>query len=167
MTVRKSTFKLPSSSATPIIMIGPGTGIAPMRAFLQERQHQRNAGEAVGPTWLFFGCRRQAEDYLYQDELAAYEADGTLSQLHVAFSRDTAQKVYVQHLIKQQGEALWALLAAGAHIYVCGATLMGTDVHKSFVELVQVHGNERVDDAVRYVQDLQKKGRYIQELWTL
>ncbi|KAF0691124.1 hypothetical protein As57867_017541, partial [Aphanomyces stellatus] len=92
MTVRKSTFKLPSSSATPIIMIGPGTGIAPMRAFLQERQHQRNAGEAVGPTWLFFGCRRQAEDYLYQDELAAYEADGTLSQLHVAFSRDTAQK---------------------------------------------------------------------------
>ncbi|KAF0712968.1 hypothetical protein As57867_004564, partial [Aphanomyces stellatus] len=115
MTVRKSTFKLPSSSATPIIMIGPGTGIAPMRAFLQERQHQRNAGEAVGPTWLFFGCRRQADDYIYQDELAAYEADGTLSQLHVAFSRDTAQKVYVQHLIKQQGEALWALLAAGAH----------------------------------------------------
>ncbi|KAF0712969.1 hypothetical protein As57867_004565, partial [Aphanomyces stellatus] len=110
--------------------------------------------------------RRQTDDYIYQDELAAYEADGTLSQLHVAFSRDTAQKVYVQHLIKQQGEALWALLAAGAHIYVCGATLMGTDVHKSFVELVQAHGGKSADDASRFVQDLQHNHRYIQELWS-
>ncbi|KAF0685520.1 Aste57867_22612 [Aphanomyces stellatus] len=166
--IRTSAFKLPMSSATPIIMVGPGTGIAPMRAFLQERQHQRQTlGEAaVGPTWLFFGCRRQTDDYIYQDELAAYEADGTLSQLHVAFSRDTAQKVYVQHLIKQQGAALWALLAAGAHVYVCGATCVGLDVLKAFQDLVQAHGDKSVGDAAIYVEEMQASARYVQELWS-
>ncbi|ETV88103.1 hypothetical protein H257_01459 [Aphanomyces astaci] len=166
MTIRKSTFKLPPSPETPVILVGPGTGIAPMRAFLQERHAQKQAGETVGATWLFFGCRRQSEDYLYQQELETYQASGTLSDLHVAFSRDSAQKVYVQHLIRQQGAALWKVLAAGGYVYVCGATLMGTDVHKAFVELVQTHGAKSVVDATRYVQDLQHNHRYIQELWS-
>ncbi|RHY64798.1 hypothetical protein DYB34_012507 [Aphanomyces astaci] len=166
MTIRKSTFKLPPSPETPVILVGPGTGIAPMRAFLQERHAQKQAGETVGATWLFFGCRRQSEDYLYQQELETYQTSGTLSDLHVAFSRDSAQKVYVQHLIRQQGAALWKVLAAGGYVYVCGATLMGTDVHKAFVELVQTHGAKSVVDATRYVQDLQHNHRYIQELWS-
>ncbi|KAG9405984.1 hypothetical protein AC1031_003906 [Aphanomyces cochlioides] len=166
MTVRKSTFKLPSKPEIPVIMVGPGTGIAPMRAFLQERGAQKQAGQTVGPTWLFFGCRRKAEDYLYEDELAAYKSNGTLTELHVAFSRDTAQKVYVQHLIREQGAALWKLLAAGGYIYVCGATLMGADVHKAFVELIQTHGGKSAADATKFVHDLQQSHRYVQELWS-
>ncbi|ETW01203.1 hypothetical protein H310_06794 [Aphanomyces invadans] len=164
-TIRKSMFKLPASPSTPVIMVGPGTGIAPMRAFLQERHAQKEAGENVGATWLFFGCRRQAEDYLYKDELEAYRSSGTLTDLHVAFSRDTPQKVYVQHLIEQHGAALWKALSVGGHVYVCGATLMGTDVHKAFVELVQTHGGKSQADAAAFVQDLQHHHRYVQELW--
>ncbi|OQR90495.1 NADPH-cytochrome P450 reductase [Achlya hypogyna] len=166
VTVRKSTFKLPADAATPIIMVGPGTGIAPMRAFLQERRAQREAGAAVGPSVLFFGCRRQAEDYLYADELAAYQADDTLTQLHCAFSRDTAQKVYVQHLIANEGAYVWDLLRQGAHIYVCGATAMGADVHRAIVTVVQKHGGQSAEAAAAYVQDLQHKSSYIQELWS-
>ncbi|OQR94143.1 NADPH-cytochrome P450 reductase [Thraustotheca clavata] len=166
VTIRKSTFKLPSDPSTPIIMVGPGTGIAPMRAFLQERESQRVAGQTVGPTVLFFGCRRSTEDYLYADELDAYKANGTLTQLHCAFSRESAQKVYVQHLIAKEGAYLWDMLRQGAHVYVCGATVMGTDVHKAFVNVVQQHGAQSADQAANFVHDMQHNQRYIQELWS-
>ncbi|KAF0744968.1 hypothetical protein Ae201684P_011492 [Aphanomyces euteiches] len=166
MYLRNSLFKLPVRPETPVIMVGPGTGIAPMRAFLQERQAQKQAGEPVGPTWFFFGCRHKTQDYLYEDELASYKANGTLTELHVAFSRDTAEKVYVQHHICQRGAALWELLAAGAHVYVCGGTLMGNDVQKAFVELVQFHGGKSPLDASHFVRELQRSYRYVQELWT-
>lgn len=119
--VNTSTFKLPPSPLTPIVMVGPGTGLAPMRAFLQSRQHQRQAGESVGASILFFGCRRREEDFIYSDELSAFQEDGTLTQLHTAFSREQEEKVYVQHIIAKQGESLWKLLAEdGAYVYVCG-----------------------------------------------
>ncbi|EQC33246.1 hypothetical protein SDRG_09229 [Saprolegnia diclina VS20] len=166
VTVRKSTFKLPSDPSTPILMVGPGTGIAPMRAFLQERDAQRVAGANVGPSVLFFGCRRQSEDYLYADELAAFQSSGTLTQLHCAFSRDTATKVYVQHLIATQGAYVYELLRNGAHVYVCGATVMGADVHKAIVSVVQKHGGLSADAAAAFVHDLQHNQAYIQELWS-
>ncbi|KDO31201.1 hypothetical protein SPRG_03819 [Saprolegnia parasitica CBS 223.65] len=166
VTVRKSTFKLPSDPSTPILMVGPGTGIAPMRAFLQERDAQRVAGANVGPTVLFFGCRRESEDYLYADELAQFKARGTLTQLHCAFSRDSAAKVYVQHLIEKEGAYVYELLRNGGHVYVCGATVMGADVHKAIVSVVQKHGGLSADAAATFVHDLQHNQAYIQELWS-
>ena len=101
--VRKSHFRLPKQPAKPVIMIGPGTGLAPFRGFLQERAaaRARLGADAVGETVLYFGCRNRAHDYIYEDELTAYEKDGTITQLHTAFSRDQPEKVYVTHLLRQ------------------------------------------------------------------
>ena len=163
--VRASTFKLPAPEV-PIIMVGPGTGIAPMRAFLQERAALREEGADVGSSMLFFGCRRESEDYLYKDELLGWARDGVLTAYHTAFSRHGQQKVYVQHKLLEQGQAVWDLLQQGAHVYVCGATRMGADVHRAFVDIAQKCGELRASDAEAYVKSLSGEGRYVQELWS-
>lgn len=168
--IRPSSFRLPAESSKPIILIGPGTGIAPMRALLQERRHQRVVQKKeVGETVLYFGCRRRDTDFLYEEELLGFSKDGTLSDLQLAFSREKAAKVYVQHLIVQKGNAkkLWELISEkGAHIYVCGGTTMGQDVHKAIVEVVETVGKKDKMRATEYVKALQSQGRYVQELWS-
>ena len=139
--VAPSTFKLPASGSVPVILVGPGTGVAPMRAFLQERRalkQQLQAGAALPPAVLFFGCRSSEEDYIYREELEAAREEGVLSQLHCAFSRQGGEgsKVYVQHLIAREGAGLWQLLQGQqAHVYVCGATGMGAGVAAAFQEV--------------------------------
>lgn len=165
--VRPSTFSLPEDPSAPIIMVGPGTGIAPMRAFLQERQLQRQSGVKVGPTVLFFGCRRREEDFIYKEELEQYESDGTLTHFYKAFSREGSEKVYVQHLLEKHGEDMWPLIhQQKAYVYVCGATAMGHDVHAALERIVERHGDQSAEDAKKYVKSLADNGRYIQELWS-
>ena len=177
--IRPSTFKLPSSLSTPIIMIGPGTGIAPMRALIQEREYQykqlqmKNNDPSMTPATtmsnvLYFGCKKRTEDYIYADELEVYEKSGVLTKLHLAFSRETSQKCYVQHLIKTDENATNFMkdLELGGYIYVCGATAMGEDVHKTILDVVQTHKQISKEEAEKYVKALQTSGRYIQELWT-
>jgi NADPH-ferrihemoprotein reductase len=184
--IRASTFKLPAALSTPIIMIGPGTGIAPMRALIQEREFQykqqllarggddgdaaasKAAMTASMSNVLYFGCKKRTEDFIYSDELEAYEQSGALTKLHLAFSRETSQKCYVQHLLKREENAASLVrdLDQGGYVYVCGATAMGEDVHKTIVEVVQTHKKLSHDEAEKFVRGLQTSGRYIQELWT-
>jgi NADPH-ferrihemoprotein reductase len=118
--VRKSQFRLPFKFQTSVIMIGPGTGLAPFRGFIQERDYYRKEGRQVGKSLLYYGCRKQSEDYLYPEELTEYEQNGTLTKLNVAFSRDQEEKVYVTHLLKRDENLMWNLIKEGGHIYVCG-----------------------------------------------
>jgi sulfite reductase (NADPH) flavoprotein alpha-component len=149
-------FGLPADPATPIIMAGPGTGIAPFRAFLYERM----AAKAPGRNWLFFGHQRSSFDFLYQDELNAMKASGLLTRLSLAWSRDDKEKFYVQDRMRQAGPDIWAWLAEGAHFYVCGAVRMGQDVERALVDIVAAHGARTTDQAVAYLADLKKRGRY-------
>ena len=160
--VRPSSFRLPSDASKPIVLIGPGTGIAPMRALLQERQYQTQKGKTVGPNIMYFGCKSRKLDYLYQDELEAYVEDGTLSELRVAFSREQSQKVYVQHLLAQHAEETRSLVMdQGAYIYVCGGVKMGHDVQEALKEIV----GPSVSNPKEYMDRLASQGRYVQELW--
>ncbi|KAF1331738.1 Nadph-cytochrome p450 reductase, partial [Globisporangium splendens] len=164
--IRPSTFRLPVDPKTPIILIGPGTGIAPMRAFLHERAQQQKNGVEIGESILYFGCRRRDEDYIYRDELEQFQSAGVLSQLHLAFSREQAGKVYVQHLLEQNGDAVYDLIQnRGAYIYVCGATSMGNDVHKVLHTIIERVGSQSDTQAAQTLKDLQDNHRYIQELW--
>jgi len=149
-------FGLPADPATPVIMIGPGTGIAPFRAFLYERM----ATKAPGRNWLFFGHQRRDFDFFYEDELAGMKAAGLLTHLYLAWSRDDAQKFYVQDRMRQAGRDLWAWIAEGAHIYVCGAIGMGKDVERALVDIAAEHGARSINETVAFVADLKKKGRY-------
>ncbi len=150
-------FRLPEARDVPIIMIGPGTGIAPFRAFLQERRARCESG----PAWLFFGHRRQAEDYLYEDELRAFRAQGVLTHLSLASSRDGDRKSYVQDRLIEQGEELWDWLFDGAHIYVCGdAERMAPDVERALLAIIADHGNRDDDAAAAYLDGLKAAGRY-------
>lgn len=160
--VRPSTFRLPNNSSTPILMIGPGTGVAPMRALLQERNHQK----AKGANILYFGCRDAKSDFLYQEEFQEWKTNGTLSELHTAFSRAQSKKVYVQHLLHQNAENTWKLLEEqGAYVYVCGAVQMGHDVGETLQKIVAEHGGHSRDQAKAYLSKLAQEGRYVQELW--
>merc|ERR1712146_100104 len=164
--VRPSTFRLPQDKNTPIIMVGPGTGIAPMRAFLQEIRHLRKSGDKKsGEVILFFGCKSRDQDYIYQQELESYVNDGTLTELHNAFSREQKEKVYVQTLLRKDNIAshMWELLSRDAHVYVCGSLAMGHDVKATFTEIVKDMG--KVNDAPAFMKELEKNKRYIQELW--
>jgi len=164
--VRPSTFRLPALPSTPIIMIGPGTGIAPMRAMLQERHHAKEVRrEAVGENILFFGCRRRDHDFIYEEELRAFEKSGALTDLQLAFSRETEKKVYVQHLISKPETAsrLWKLISEEkAHVYICGATSMGHDVHKALQDVITSNG----ESGAEVLKRMQAEGRYVQELWS-
>jgi sulfite reductase (NADPH) flavoprotein alpha-component len=150
-------FGLPADPATPIIMIGPGTGVAPFRAFLYERM----ATKAPGKTCLFFGHQRRDYDFFYEDEFAGMKAAGALTHLYLAWSRDDAQKFYVQDRMLQVGRELWAWIAEGAHIYVCGdAQRMAKDVERTLIDIVAQHGARSTNEAVAFVADLKKCGRY-------
>jgi len=154
-------FALPADPAVPIIMIGPGTGIAPFRAFL----HERMAMKAPGRNWLFFGHQRHDYDFFYEDELTGMKAAGALTRLSLAWSRDGEEKFYVQDRMRQVGGELWSWIAEGAHIYVCGAITMGKDVERALVDLVAAHGARTIDQAIAFVAELKKKGRYQQDVY--
>lgn len=164
--VRPSSFRLPADTSVPVVMVGPGTGIAPMRAVLQHRQAQREEGCVVGPTVLFFGCRHREQDFIYENELLGYGADGTLTQLHTAFSREQDTKVYVQHRLAEQGGEVFAMLQQGAYFFVCGGTGMGHDVMKTVVDIIREHKCVNAEAASAEVKELQAAGRYVQELWS-
>ena len=164
---RPSTFRLPDDSSRPIILIGPGTGIAPMRALLQERRHHRQVQKQnIGRNVLYFGCKKKSLDYLYKEELEKFQSDGILDELHLAFSREQNDKVYVQHLLSKNAEDTWSLINDGvASIYVCGGVKMGHDVTEALKEIVSTQGQMSVTDAKDYLAKLSSDGRYIQELW--
>ncbi|GLK72410.1 sulfite reductase subunit alpha [Ancylobacter dichloromethanicus] len=150
-------FALPADPSTPVVMVGPGTGIAPFRAFLWERM----ATKAPGRNWLFFGHQRSACDFFYEDELTGMRAGGHLTRLTLAWSRDGAEKVYVQDRMREVGADLFAWLEQGAHFYICGdARRMAKDVERALVDVVSAHGGRTTDAAMAYVAALKKAGRY-------
>jgi len=154
-------FRLPDHD-TPVIMIGPGTGIAPFRAFLQERD---NAG-ATGQNWLFFGNPHFSRDFLYQVELQDYLKRGVLSKLDVAFSRDQAQKVYVQDKLQAKGAEVWNWLQQGAHLYICGdGNRMAKDVHQALLNIAVTHGGLSADAAADYFEQLRETKRYQKDVY--
>ena len=156
-------FRLPApEETTPVIMCGPGTGIAPFRAFLQERR----ATGAKGPAWLFFGETSESTCFFYRDEFEGYLADGTLSRLDCAWSRDQAEKIYVQHKMLEQGAQLWAWLEQGAIFYVCGdAARMALDVDKALHQIVQQHGGKSPEQAAEYMEQLKQAKRYRRDVY--
>jgi sulfite reductase (NADPH) flavoprotein alpha-component len=157
-----SGFRLPADGTRPVIMIGPGTGIAPFRAFLQERR----ALGATGRNWLFFGDQRRDSDFLYREEIEALLAAGTLSRLDTAFSRDQAEKIYVQHRMLQSAPELWSWLEDGAHLYVCGdAKRMAKDVDAALLQLICDTGGRSSEQAAAYVQQLKTEKRYQRDVY--
>jgi len=155
-------FKLPADPDTAVIMIGPGTGVAPFRAFLAEREEIG----AAGRNWLFFGDRRFTTDFLYQREWLRYRKDGLLTRLDVAWSRDGAQKDYVQHRMREQARELYAWLQEGAHLYVCGdAQRMAHDVHETLLDIVAEQGALSPEDAAGHVKQLQRDRRYQRDVY--
>lgn len=167
--IRKANnFKMPQDMSIPIIMVGPGTGVAPFRGFVRERAFLKQSNNVqVGATILFFGCRNH-KDYLYRDEWPSlFDTLGSGSKIITAFSRETASKVYVQHQIKAHGQNVWDLLfSQGAHLYVCGdANKMARDVHRCIVDIAIEHGNMNEADAIRFVTDLKRQNRYQEDVW--
>ncbi len=155
-------FKLPEDSTTPVIMVGPGTGIAPFRAFIEERR----AIGAGGKNWLFFGDRSSKTDYLYGDEWEQYRKDGLLTDLDLAWSRDQAEKEYVQHKMLAKGKELFTWLQEGATFYVCGdASRMAKDVDSALRQIAQSEGAMSEDDANAWVKSLQKEKRYLKDVY--
>ena len=155
-------FRLPTNSETDVIMCGPGTGIAPFRAFLEDRK----ATAAKGKNWLFFGNPHRATDFLYQDEIDSYIADSTLTRFDVAWSRDQKEKLYVQHLMLQNGEELWNWLKNGAAFYVCGdASRMAKDVDQALHQVAVEHGNLTKEEAAAFISLMKKEKRYQRDVY--
>lgn len=165
--VRKSQFRLPVKSIVPIVMIGPGTGIAPFRGFLQEREAATKRGDSVGTTLVYFGCRNKDSDYIYEDELVKYEQSGLLT-LRVAFSRDQASKVYVQHLLAQDGKLIWDIIGKqNGHVYVCGdAKNMAREVNAMIASICTTEGGLTAQQAEDYVKTMMQKKRYSCDVWS-
>jgi len=161
----KAGFRLPDDASVPIIMIGPGTGLAPFRGFLQERAALKAGGSGLGPAMLFFGCRHPDQDFIYADELKAFEASG-ITELYTAFSRGEGPKTYVQHLVAAQKDRVWSLIEQGAIIYVCGdGGRMEPDVKAA---LVAIHRERTGSDAAagqRWIDDLGANNRYVLDVW--
>ncbi|EJL91449.1 sulfite reductase subunit alpha [Pantoea sp. BIGb0393] len=155
-------FRVPANGNAPLIMVGPGTGIAPFRAFLQERQ----ATGAEGKNWLFFGDQHQAHDYIYEDELQAWQEKGLLTNLDLAFSRDQEEKIYVQNRMLEKGAELYAWLQDGAYFYVCGdASRMAKDVDAALYEVVRQFGGLSSERAAAYIDQLKKDKRYLRDVY--
>ncbi len=155
-------FKLPNDTSLPIIMVGPGTGIAPFRAFLEER----HATDAPGKNWLIFGDQKRASDFLYREQLEAWLASGHLTRLDLAFSRDQAEKVYVQQRMIEAGAELFSWLQAGAHFYVCGdASRMAKDVDAALHQVIETAGGMNAEAAVDYVKKLRTDKRYQRDVY--
>ncbi|MCT9820316.1 bifunctional nitrate reductase/sulfite reductase flavoprotein subunit alpha [Microbacterium sp. W1N] len=159
---RSAHFRPPRDPAAPMIMIGPGTGIAPFRAFL----HDRRADGHTGANWLFFGEQHEATDFYYRDELLGMRDDGFLTRLDLAFSRDQRAKIYVQDRMVEHGAVLWQWLERGAHLYVCGdAGRMASDVDATLVAVVRQHGGMGEEAALEYKRMLAQEGRYVRDVY--
>lgn len=159
---RSAHFRPPADPATPMVMVGPGTGVAPFIGFLDERRARGHHG----PNWLFFGEQHRATDFYYEDELSAFLTDGTLSRLDTAFSRDQRAKVYVQDRLRERGPQLWAWLRDGAHFYVCGdAARMAKDVDRALRDIAVVHGGLDEDAADVFVKQLAADKRYVRDVY--
>jgi cytochrome P450/NADPH-cytochrome P450 reductase len=162
--VRETTaegFRLPDDPARPVIMVGPGTGLAPFRGFLQERAAIADKGSALGEAMLFFGCRHPAQDFIYADELKGWAERG-LTQLHTAFSRAGDRKVYVQDLIREQAAHMWRLLEDGAIVYVCGdGSRMEPDVRRALSDIAREHGQ----DGSGWMDRMIEEKRYVLDVW--
>ena len=155
-------FRLPADADAPVIMIGPGTGIAPFRAFLEHRQALGQRGDM----WLFFGEQRSASDYLYKDQFHTLQADGVLTRLHTAFSRDTSKKVYVQDRMQENASELYAWLERGAYFYVCGdASRMAKDVEMALLDVIAKGSNGTLDHAAEYLAAMKKQKRYQRDVY--
>jgi len=155
-------FRVPANNSAPLIMVGPGTGIAPFRAFLQERQ----ATGAQGKNWLFFGDQHQEHDFIYRDELTGWHDSGLLTRLDLAFSRDQEKKIYVQTRMLEQGAELYAWLQEGAYFYVCGdASRMAKDVDSALYEVVRQFGGLSSERAADYIDQLKKEKRYLRDVY--
>ncbi len=155
-------FRVPEELSTPVIMVGPGTGIAPFMAFLQERK----ATGATGKNWLFFGDQKSATDFLYRDELEAWQAEGVLHRLDTAFSRDQADKIYVQHRMLEAAQELFEWLEQGACFYVCGdASRMAKDVDAALHKVVETAGGKSPEEAAAYVAELKTSKRYRKDVY--
>ncbi|KAK3234822.1 hypothetical protein CYMTET_54937 [Cymbomonas tetramitiformis] len=168
--VARGSLRLPVEPRTPIILVGPGTGVAPFRSFIQERAMLCEIGAPVGPVCLFFGCRKRSGDFLYAAEWEKYVLKGPLHQeggLFAAFSQDQPEKVYVTHRIRQEGERLWRLLSTGACVYVSGSSgKMPTDVLAAFEDVVSQHAGLAHEDAKHYLQAMMTQRRYQVETWS-
>jgi cytochrome P450/NADPH-cytochrome P450 reductase len=161
----KAGFRLPEDTMVPIIMIGPGTGLAPFRGFLQERASRKAKGAALGPAMLFFGCRHPEQDFLYAEELKAFAADG-VADLYTAFSRADGKKTYVQHLIAQEKDKVWRLIEQGAIVFVCGdGSKMEPDVKAALVAIYRERTNANADAGARWIEELGAKNRYVLDVW--
>ena len=155
-------FTIPADPNAPMIMVGPGTGIAPFMAFLQ----QRKVDNANGKNWLLFGDQRRAFDYLYENQLEAWHQDGLLTRLDLAFSRDGVEKLYVQHRMKENGAELFDWLEAGGYFFVCGdASRMAVDVERALIEIISQHGLRTPEQAKQYLAELTKAKRYVRDVY--
>jgi cytochrome P450/NADPH-cytochrome P450 reductase len=161
----KAGFRLPDDASVPIVMVGPGTGLAPFRGFLQERAALKAKGASLGPAMLFFGCRHPDQDYLYANELKAFAADG-ITELHTAFSRAEGPKTYVQNLVAAQKDRVWSLIESGAIIYVCGdGGKMEPDVKAALVAIYRERKGVDAEAALRWIDDLGTSNRYVLDVW--
>lgn len=164
--IRKSQFRLPTKPQTPIIMIGPGTGVAPFRGFIQERFSSKEDGKQVGQTVLYFGCRKKTEDYIYQEEFEKYENNGLLT-LKLAFSRDQPQKVYVTHLLEKDADLIWNIFENNGHLYICGdAKSMAVDVRNVILRIIQEKGNMTEEQAQAYYKKMETQKRISMDVWS-
>lgn len=165
--IRKSQFRLPAKTETPVIMVGPGTGLAPFRGFIQERDFNKQEGKEIGKTVMYFGCRKRSEDYIYEEELEDYVKRGVIN-LRTAFSRDQPQKVYVTHLLEEDMDLIWDVIGVNkGHFYICGdAKNMATDVRNILLKVLQTKGNMSESEATQYVKKMEAQKRYSADVWS-
>lgn len=165
--VRRSTFKLPTNPSTPVIMIGPGTGVAPFRGFIRDRIHQKDNGKSIGESILFYGCRNSNEDFLYKNEWPEYSKKlGDKFELFTAFSRESEKKVYVQNILQDQSSKINELIEAGAFIYVCGdASRMAREVQATLAKIISTERNIDLEKGVELIRSFKVQNRYQEDVW--
>lgn len=165
--VRRSTMRLPHNSTAPLIMIGPGTGFAPFRGFLQEKWWQKQQGREIGRVSVYYGCRHPEHDYIYKDELKEYVDGSVITDLNLAFSRYTEKKIYVQNKLWENRQEVWKSLENGGYIYVCGdARNMARDVQNTLQKIYMEVGSISAEDALSYQKGLEKRRRYQADVWS-
>uniref|UniRef100_A0A182IXF4 NADPH--cytochrome P450 reductase n=1 Tax=Anopheles atroparvus TaxID=41427 RepID=A0A182IXF4_ANOAO len=165
--IRKSQFRLPAKPETPVIMVGPGTGLAPFRGFIQERDFSKQEGKRIGQTILYFGCRKRSEDFIYGNELEDYNNRGIIN-LRVAFSRDQEKKVYVTHLLEQDMDLIWNVIGENkGHFYICGdAKNMATDVRNILLKIICTKGGVSETEAQQFIKKMEAQKRYSADVWS-